>query len=151
MFMSHTTRPAQDAPAEPATSPATATAARSRSLSRIRRTLTPYGFLSPTGVLLIILMITPIIMVVSYSLLDGSTVRTPGVGVYLADAAQTNMENYGVQPDVFVENSPEDNLAGRDRELETAVQELIKQLDSKSPAKSTAPKPTTTSGPQGQP
>ena len=31
---------------------------------------TPYGFLSPTGVLLIILMVTPIIMVVSYSLLD---------------------------------------------------------------------------------
>ncbi|KQY21486.1 sugar ABC transporter permease [Cellulomonas sp. Root485] len=39
-------------------------------MGRIKRTLTPYGFLSPTGVLLIILMITPIIMVVSYSLLD---------------------------------------------------------------------------------
>jgi C-terminal processing protease CtpA/Prc len=61
------------------------------------------------------------------------------------------MENYGVQPDVFVENSPEDNLAGRDRELETAVQELIKQLDQKGAPKPTAPRPTTTSGPQGQP
>ncbi|KQY44777.1 sugar ABC transporter permease [Cellulomonas sp. Root137] len=39
-------------------------------MGRIKRTLTPYGFLSPTGVLLIILMVTPIIMVVSYSLLD---------------------------------------------------------------------------------
>jgi tricorn protease len=64
----------------------------------------------------------------SYSLIDGSTVRTPGVGVYLADAKHTNMENYGVQPDMLVDNSPEDNLAGRDRQLEAAVAELLKQL-----------------------
>jgi tricorn protease len=64
----------------------------------------------------------------SYSLIDGSTVRTPGVGVYLADAKHTNMENYGVQPDIRVDNSPEDNLAGRDRQLEVAVDDLMKQL-----------------------
>jgi tricorn protease len=64
----------------------------------------------------------------SYSLIDGSTVRTPGTGVFLADAQRTNMENFGVPPDIFVENTPEDNLAGRDRELEVAVQELQKQL-----------------------
>jgi tricorn protease len=67
----------------------------------------------------------------SYSLIDGSTVRTPGVGVYLADQKRTNMENYGVQPDILVENTPEDTLAGRDRQLETAVQELLKELGSK--------------------
>ncbi len=65
----------------------------------------------------------------SYSLIDGSTVRTPGVGVYLADPKRTNMENYGVQPDIRVDNAPEDNLAGRDRQLETAVEELLKQLN----------------------
>jgi tricorn protease len=64
----------------------------------------------------------------SYSLIDGSTVRTPGVGVYLADPKKTNMENYGVQPDVLVINSPADTLAGRDRQLESAVDELMKQL-----------------------
>ena len=64
----------------------------------------------------------------SYSLIDGSTVRTPGVGVYLADPKKTNMENYGVQPDLRVDNSPEDNLAGRDRQLESAVDELLKEL-----------------------
>lgn len=64
----------------------------------------------------------------SYSLIDGSTVRTPGVGVFLADPKRTNMENYGVKPDLLVINSPEDNLAGRDRQLETAVQELLKEL-----------------------
>ncbi|HEX8354886.1 MAG TPA: S41 family peptidase, partial [Pyrinomonadaceae bacterium] len=64
----------------------------------------------------------------SYSLIDGSTVRTPGVGVYLFDKQMTNMENNGVRPDILVENTPEDTLAGRDRQLETAVQELLKEL-----------------------
>ena len=64
----------------------------------------------------------------SYTLIDGSTVRTPGVGVYLADKGQTNMENTGVRPDILVENSPEEVLAGRDRQLEVAVEELLKQL-----------------------
>lgn len=65
----------------------------------------------------------------SYSLIDGSTVRTPGVGVFLADPKHTNMENYGVQPDMLVDNRPEDVLAGRDRQLEAAVEELMKQLN----------------------
>src|SRR5437667_12776342 len=65
----------------------------------------------------------------SYYLIDGSTVRTPGVGVYLADPKRTNMENYGVQHDIRVDNAPEDNLAGRDRQLEAAVEELLKQLN----------------------
>ena len=65
----------------------------------------------------------------SYSLIDGSTIRTPGVGVFLADEAHTNMENNGgIKPDVYVENSPEDNLAGRDRQLEVAVKEVMKGL-----------------------
>jgi len=64
----------------------------------------------------------------SYSLIDGSTVRTPGVGVFLADPKRTNMENYGVQPDMLVDNLPADTLAGRDRQLEVAVEELMKQL-----------------------
>ena len=66
----------------------------------------------------------------SYSLVDGSTVRTPGTGVFLFDKQQTNMENYGVRPDILVDNTPEDNLAGRDRQLEIAVQELLKELQS---------------------
>jgi tricorn protease len=48
------------------------------------------------------------------------------------------MEGYGVQPDVLVENSPEDNLAGRDRQLETAVDLLLKQLDSATPTQRAA-------------
>lgn len=64
----------------------------------------------------------------SYSLIDGSTVRTPGVGVFLAGARRTNMENLGIKPDIVVENTPEDHLSGRDRQLEAAVAELLKEL-----------------------
>jgi tricorn protease len=51
--------------------------------------------------------------------------------VFLADGKHTNMENYGVQPDIRIENSPEDNLAGKDRQLEAAVAELLKELGGK--------------------
>ncbi len=68
----------------------------------------------------------------SYSLIDGSTIRTPGVGVYLSDEGRTNMENLGVKPDIPVENTPEDNLAGRDRQLEVGVAEVVKSLKPRS-------------------
>ncbi|MDQ3686166.1 MAG: S41 family peptidase [Acidobacteriota bacterium] len=68
----------------------------------------------------------------SYTLIDGSTVRTPGVGVFLADKERTNLENNGVRPDILVDNAPEDTLAGRDRQLEVAIEELLKQLRSSS-------------------
>jgi tricorn protease len=64
----------------------------------------------------------------TYSLIDGSSIRTPGVGVFLADSARTNMENHAVQPDIYVENTPADNLASRDRQLEVAVEEVLKEL-----------------------
>jgi tricorn protease len=51
--------------------------------------------------------------------------------VYLADGKHTNMEGYGVQPTIRVENSPEDNLNGKDRQLEAAVEELLKEIGGK--------------------
>ncbi len=58
----------------------------------------------------------------SYRLMDGSSIRTPGFGVFTA--AGENLENYGVQPDVLVDNTPEDFLAGRDRQIEKALEVL---------------------------
>ena len=40
-----------------------------------------------------------------------------------------NLENFGVAPDVWVENSPDDELAGHDRELEGAVDEALRMLE----------------------
>jgi tricorn protease len=58
----------------------------------------------------------------AFRLLDGSTIRTPGTGVMTARGE--NMENFGVQPDILVDNTPEDFLAGRDRQIEKAVEVL---------------------------
>jgi tricorn protease len=62
----------------------------------------------------------------SYRLMDGSTIRTPYVGVYTGEGI--NLENYGVKPDVYVEVPPEDELAGKDPQLERAVAELLSEL-----------------------
>ena len=58
----------------------------------------------------------------SFTLADGSTIRTPGSGVWTA--AGENMENFGVKPDVYVDNAPEDFLKGRDAQIEKAVEVL---------------------------
>jgi tricorn protease len=62
----------------------------------------------------------------SHRLLDGSTIRTPGSGVFTARGE--NMENYGVQPDVLVDNTPDDFLARRDRQIEKAIEVLRAQI-----------------------
>ncbi len=62
----------------------------------------------------------------SYTLLDGSSIRTPGSGVWTAKGE--NLENYGVPPDVYVDNTPGDFVAGRDMQVEKAVEVLKAEL-----------------------
>jgi tricorn protease len=62
----------------------------------------------------------------SYTLTNGATIRTPGSGVWTASGQ--NMENYGVPPDVYVDNSPEDFVKNRDAQIEKAVEVLKAQL-----------------------
>jgi tricorn protease len=62
----------------------------------------------------------------SYTLADGSTIRTPGSGVWTARGE--NMENFGVQPDVWVDNGPEDFVKSRDAQIEKAVEVLKAEL-----------------------
>jgi len=62
----------------------------------------------------------------AHRLLDGSSIRTPGSGVFTAKGE--NMENYGVQPDILVDNTPESFFAGRDLQIERAVTELLSQI-----------------------
>jgi tricorn protease len=65
----------------------------------------------------------------SATLLDGSTIRTPGSGVWTATGE--NMENFGVPPDVHVDNTPEDFLKKRDAQLEKAVEVLKGELSNR--------------------
>jgi tricorn protease len=62
----------------------------------------------------------------SYALLDGSTIRTPGTGVWTS--TQENMENYGVPPDELIDNTPNDFIKGRDAQIEKAVEVLKAEL-----------------------
>jgi tricorn protease len=41
------------------------------------------------------------------------------------------IEGHGVDPDIVVENEPREVIAGRDPQLERAVQELVKLMDAK--------------------
>ncbi|WP_092123025.1 S41 family peptidase [Desulfonatronum thiosulfatophilum] len=62
----------------------------------------------------------------SHSLIDGASVRTPFRGWYLPDG--TDMEHNGAMPDLVVEHTPADEIAGRDRQLEAAVREMLQKL-----------------------
>jgi tricorn protease len=68
----------------------------------------------------------------AYTLLDGSTIRTPASGVWTMTSQ--NMENYGVPPDVFVDNTPGDFVKGRDAQIEKAVEVLKAEIAAKKPA-----------------
>jgi tricorn protease len=61
------------------------------------------------------------------TLIDGETrFRVPCAGWWTLDG--TSLENYGVPPDIRVENSLADAMAGNDRQLDEAVAELLKEL-----------------------
>ena len=62
----------------------------------------------------------------AYRLMDGSSIRTPSFGVF--NQRGQSLENYGVQPDVLVDNTPEDFLARRDRQVEKAIEVLRADL-----------------------
>ncbi|HUB80137.1 MAG TPA: S41 family peptidase [Bryobacteraceae bacterium] len=62
----------------------------------------------------------------SFTLLDGSVLRTPGSGV--TNAEGQNLENYGVPPDVLVDNTPGDFLTHHDRQVEKAIEVIRAEM-----------------------
>ncbi len=60
------------------------------------------------------------------SLTDGTTVRLPGRGWYLPDGR--DMENNGAMPHLRVPQTPQAESAGRDEQLEAAVNDLMVRL-----------------------
>jgi tricorn protease len=63
----------------------------------------------------------------SFSLVDGTRVRLPFRGWYLPDGS--DMENNGAVPDLLVPQTPEAEAAGKDEQLEAAVNDLLNRLD----------------------
>ena len=69
----------------------------------------------------------------SYALINGGAIRTPGSLVITYDPTKpnnygVNLENYGVPPDVWVENTPTDEVKKFDRELKAAIDEAMRML-----------------------
>jgi tricorn protease len=85
----------------------------------------PYG-MKATGVAKVVGMPTPgyVIWTTGLPLVDGTGARMPFMGDYRTDG--TSIENTGEPPDVRVDLTTEDWFAGRDPQLEKAIEMLLK-------------------------
>ncbi len=66
------------------------------------------------------------------SLIDGTSITVPRFAFSFEDYGW-GVENHGVDPDVEVLNTPDDQAAGRDVQLETAIQLALEALDKQPP------------------
>ena len=64
-------------------------------------------------------------------LMDGGQVTAPNLAFWTKDGFR--VENEGVAPDVDVEQRPADVIAGRDPQLERAIQIVLRQLEENPP------------------
>ncbi len=60
-------------------------------------------------------------------LIDGGNVFVPEYG-FVNTEGQWDIENYGVDPDIVVENDPKSVIAGRDPQLERGIEEVMKAI-----------------------
>src|SRR6202034_3178400 len=66
----------------------------------------------------------------NWQLMDGGYITIPEGALYGLDGRWA-VENYGVEPDVEIENLPADLLAGHDAQLERAVDMMLKAIAAK--------------------
>jgi len=76
---------------------------------------------------------------------DGTSWRLPSTGFFNSNGK--NQEHNGCQPDVLVENTPADRIAGKDTQLNKAIETALDLLKQK-PAPGPVPTPTPTAPPQ---
>jgi len=65
-------------------------------------------------------------------LIDGGSVTAPTFGFWNTEG-NWDVEGYGVEPDYNLENAPHEMVAGRDLQLEKAIEIILQSLD-KQPA-----------------
>jgi tricorn protease len=75
----------------------------------------------------------------NWPMMDGGYITIPEDALYTLQRTWS-VENHGVDPDIEIENDPADLLAGHDRQLETAVDLMLKAIANK-PAGLPAPPP----------
>jgi tricorn protease len=74
-----------------------------------------------------------------HTLMDAGTITAPNIAGWTQEDGWV-IENEGVAPDVEVEETPQDMLAGRDPQLEKAIELAMQSLDA-DPATSVPPRP----------
>ncbi len=67
-----------------------------------------------------------------HSLVDGTMTTQPEVSIWFQDVGW-GIENYGADPDIVVEITPQDYAAGLDPQLERAIAEGLKALQTRPP------------------
>ncbi|MGD2216099.1 MAG: PDZ domain-containing protein [Gemmatimonadales bacterium] len=70
-------------------------------------------------------------------LMDGGGITAPNLAIWTEDGWV--VENVGVPPDIEVEMNPADVIAGRDPQLEKAIEVILEQLEANPPARHTRP------------
>ncbi len=65
-------------------------------------------------------------------LADGSLTTQPEFSFWFKDVGWA-VENYGTDPDISVEVRPQDHVAGRDPQLDRALEEILKRLETDPP------------------
>jgi tricorn protease len=72
--------------------------------------------------------------------IDGGNIQLPNRAAYNPDGSSWGIENVGVSPDYEVEITPKDALAGRDPQLEKAIQVGLEEIKKNVPAQRIKPK-----------
>jgi tricorn protease len=67
-----------------------------------------------------------VIWTTGFLLVDGTVCRMPGAGVFRLDGSP--LENRGQQPDIKVDWPVEDYLAGKDPQLDKAIEVLLDKI-----------------------
>jgi tricorn protease len=70
--------------------------------------------------------------------MDGGGVTAPNLAIWTPEEGWT-VENEGVPPDIEVEQTPADVIAGRDPQLEKAIQVVMEELKKNPPAQPKRP------------
>jgi tricorn protease len=68
-----------------------------------------------------------------HALVDGTETTQPEYAFWFEDVGWA-VENHGTEPDIVVDNAPQDNAAGRDVQLEVALAECLRRIDSRAAA-----------------
>jgi tricorn protease len=69
-----------------------------------------------------------------HRLVDGTETTQPEFSFWFTEGGWS-VENYGVDPDIEVDNAPQDYAAGRDRQLEKALEVVLKLVEQQRPAR----------------